>query len=55
MTPVRHLTLRTPSLDDVFLEYTGNRFSGSQIPEGDGRPGGPDNSKRQRDLVEVGS
>ena len=55
VTPVRHLTLRTPSLDDVFLEYTGNRFSGSQITDGDGRPGGPDDSKRQRDLVEVGS
>jgi ABC-2 type transport system ATP-binding protein len=55
VTPVRHLTLRTPSLDDVFLEYTGNRFSGSQIPGGDGRHDGPDDSKRQRDLVEVGS
>ena len=55
VTPVRHLTLRTPSLDDVFLEYTGNRFSGSQITDGDGRPGGPDDSKLQRDLVEVGS
>jgi ABC-2 type transport system ATP-binding protein len=26
--PVRELTLRTPSLDDVFLELTGNRISG---------------------------
>jgi ABC-2 type transport system ATP-binding protein len=53
VTPVRHLTLRTPSLDDVFLEYTGNRFSGSQIPGGQGA--GPDGGKRQRDLVEAGS
>jgi ABC-2 type transport system ATP-binding protein len=54
VTPVRHLTLRTPSLDDVFLEYTGNRFSGSQIADGDGQPG-PGDGKRRRDLVEVGS
>jgi ABC-2 type transport system ATP-binding protein len=56
VTPVRHLTLRTPSLDDVFLEYTGNRFSGSPIPDGRGRPAGPgDGGRQQRDLVEVGS
>jgi ABC-2 type transport system ATP-binding protein len=55
VTPVRHLTLRTPSLDDVFLEYTGNRFTGSQLPSGDGRPAGPDDSKRQPDLAEAGS
>jgi ABC-2 type transport system ATP-binding protein len=56
VTPVRHLTLRTPSLDDVFLEYTGNRFTGSQIPGGDGRPAGPRGGGRQQpDPVEVGS
>jgi ABC-2 type transport system ATP-binding protein len=26
VAPVRHLTLRTPTLDDVFLELTGNRI-----------------------------
>ncbi len=26
VSPVRHLTLRTPTLDDVFLELTGNRI-----------------------------
>jgi len=30
VTTVRHLTLRTPTLDDVFLELTGNRIQ----PEG---------------------
>ncbi len=55
VTPVRHLTLRTPSLDDVFLEYTGNRFSGSPIPDGQGRAGPGDGGRQQRDLVEVGS
>ncbi|MGH9123321.1 MAG: ATP-binding cassette domain-containing protein [Acidimicrobiales bacterium] len=27
VSPVRHLTLRTPTLDDVFLELTGNRIN----------------------------
>jgi ABC-2 type transport system ATP-binding protein len=27
---VRELTLRTPTLDDVFLELTGNRFAGDE-------------------------
>ena len=48
-TPVRHLTLRTPSLDDVFLEYTGNRFSGSPIPDGQG-PAGPDDGGRNSET-----
>jgi len=26
VAPVRHLTLRTPTLDDVFLELTGNHI-----------------------------
>jgi ABC-2 type transport system ATP-binding protein len=34
VTPVRHLTLRTPTLDDVFLELTGNHI---QSEETDGR------------------
>jgi ABC-2 type transport system ATP-binding protein len=45
VAPVRHLTLRTPTLDDVFLELTGNHIQS----DGDG-PGEPD----RRDLVEVG-
>jgi ABC-2 type transport system ATP-binding protein len=43
VAPVRHLTLRTPTLDDVFLELTGNH-----IQPGDA--GDPEGS----DLVEVG-
>jgi ABC-2 type transport system ATP-binding protein len=30
VAPVRHLTLRTPTLDDVFLELTGNRFQSEE-------------------------
>jgi ABC-2 type transport system ATP-binding protein len=56
VTPVRHLTLRTPSLDDVFLEFTGNHFTGGQFASDQLQPPGPDGSARQqRDLVEVGS
>jgi ABC-2 type transport system ATP-binding protein len=42
VTRVRHLTLRTPTLDDVFLELTGNRIervasdnSVGDIPDGE--------------------
>jgi len=38
VSTVRHLTLRTPTLDDVFLELTGNRIE----------------IESERDLVEVG-
>jgi ABC-2 type transport system ATP-binding protein len=56
VTPVRHLTLRTPSLDDVFLEYTGNHFTGGQLADDHLRQAGPDGSARQqRDLVGVRS
>ncbi len=56
VTPVRHLTLRTPSLDDVFLEYTGNHLTGGQFTGGHVQQAGHDGSaRRQRDLVEVGS
>jgi ABC-type multidrug transport system ATPase subunit len=40
VAPVRYLTLRTPTLDDVFLELTGNHIR-------------PDESA-QREVVEVG-
>ena len=45
VSPVRHLTLRTPSLDDVFLELTGNRIQ-REGPEG--------NEPEKQELVEVG-
>ena len=44
VAPVRHLTLRTPTLDDVFLELTGNhiqsddRVAGSAGPREEARP-----------------
>jgi ABC-2 type transport system ATP-binding protein len=28
---VQHLTLRTPTLDDVFLELTGNQFQRDEV------------------------
>jgi ABC-2 type transport system ATP-binding protein len=44
VAPVRHLTLRTPTLDDVFLELTGNHIqSDDHAPAERDRP----------DLVEV--
>jgi ABC-2 type transport system ATP-binding protein len=33
VAPVRHLTLRTPTLDDVFLELTGNHIELDDRPE----------------------
>src|SRR5579859_1527272 len=45
VAPVRHLTLRTPTLDDVFLELTGNHIQSDERVAGD-----PDRSE----LVEVG-
>jgi ABC-2 type transport system ATP-binding protein len=45
VAPVRHLTLRTPSLDDVFLSFTGNHI----------QPAGPDRARQRRDLVEATS
>ncbi len=33
VAPVRHLTLRTPTLDDVFIELTGNNFQSEERPE----------------------
>jgi ABC-2 type transport system ATP-binding protein len=34
VSPVRHLTLRTPTLDDVFLELTGNRINTDSDDDG---------------------
>jgi ABC-2 type transport system ATP-binding protein len=48
VAPVRHLTLRTPTLDDVFLELTGNH-----IQSDDGEPGASGEPDR-REAVEVG-
>jgi ABC-2 type transport system ATP-binding protein len=45
LTPVRHLTLRTPTLDDVFLELTGNHIESDERGAGDSTP---------RELMEVG-
>jgi ABC-2 type transport system ATP-binding protein len=46
IAPVRHLTLRTPTLDDVFLKVTGNHIQSDEPADRD---------LEQRDLVEVGS
>jgi hypothetical protein len=32
--PVRELTLRTPTLDDVFLELTGSHIEAGETPAG---------------------
>lgn len=45
VSPVRHLTLRTPTLDDVFLELTGNRINTEDSPHKD---------QDRQDVVEVG-
>jgi ABC-2 type transport system ATP-binding protein len=40
VAPVRHLTLRTPTLDDVFLELTGNHIQKDNHADAEtGRPG----------------
>ena len=46
VAPVRHLTLRTPTLDDVFLEVTGNHIQPDEPAESDPKP---------RDLAEARS
>ena len=50
LAPVRHLTLRTPTLDDVFLELTGNHIHPSR--DGDDRSGNDEPARRE--VVEVG-
>jgi ABC-2 type transport system ATP-binding protein len=46
VAPVRHLTLRTPTLDDVFLELTGNHIRSAEEAESD---------LERRELVEARS
>jgi len=46
VAPVHHLTLRTPTLDDVFLEVTGNHIQPNEPAESDPKP---------RDLAEARS
>jgi ABC-2 type transport system ATP-binding protein len=43
VAPVRHLTLRTPTLDDVFLEITGNHI----------HPEHSDDTARRNEILEV--
>ena len=50
VAPVRHLTLRTPTLDDVFLELTGNHIRADGGVAGEADTGDP----ARRELVEVG-
>jgi ABC-2 type transport system ATP-binding protein len=47
---VRHLTLRTPTLDDVFLELTGNHIQ----PNGRGPVGSATEEAPMREVMEVG-
>jgi ABC-2 type transport system ATP-binding protein len=44
VAPVRHLTLRTPTLDDVFLELTGNHIQTDNHAD-------PDSDRRERAEV----
>jgi len=46
IAPVRHLTLRTPTLDDVFLELTGNHIEGNGHIQ-------PDDAVEAAELMEV--
>jgi ABC-2 type transport system ATP-binding protein len=50
VAPVRHLTLRTPTLDDVFLELTGNHIESDERATGGSDAGESDG----REFVEVG-
>jgi hypothetical protein len=49
VAPVQHLALRTPTLDDVFLELTGNRMPHFENT----RPDITSNESCQRDFLEV--
>ena len=49
VAPVRHLTLRTPTLDDVFLELTGNHIQPDDGVTAETGPGEP----VRHDIVEV--
>jgi ABC-2 type transport system ATP-binding protein len=48
VAPVRHLTLRTPTLDDVFLELTGNHI------QSDGQPDSESAGSDALELARVG-
>jgi ABC-2 type transport system ATP-binding protein len=50
VAPVRHLTLRTPTLDDVFLELTGNHIQSDDDEAGGSKP----NEPVRHEVVEVG-
>jgi hypothetical protein len=50
---VRHLTLRTPTLDDVFLELTGNHIQPDQA-NGRGPGGSAMDETTVHEVVEVG-
>jgi ABC-2 type transport system ATP-binding protein len=50
VAPVRHLTLRTPTLDDVFLELTGNHIQSDDDEAGGSNP----NEPVRHEVVEVG-
>jgi ABC-2 type transport system ATP-binding protein len=51
VAPVRHLTLRTPTLDDVFLELTGNHIQPDETAADDETGSG---QRARRELAEVG-
>jgi ABC-2 type transport system ATP-binding protein len=50
VAPVRHLTLRTPTLDDVFLELTGNHIQSDEGVAGRSNPG----EQARHEVAEVG-
>jgi ABC-2 type transport system ATP-binding protein len=50
VAPVRHLTLRTPTLDDVFLELTGNHIQSDEVVGGRSAPG----DRARHEVAEVG-
>jgi ABC-2 type transport system ATP-binding protein len=51
VAPVRHLTMRTPTLDDVFLELTGNHILSD---EGVGADASDPAQPARRQVAEVG-
>ncbi|HWW54734.1 MAG TPA: DUF4162 domain-containing protein, partial [Acidimicrobiales bacterium] len=50
VAPVRHLTLRTPTLDDVFLELTGNHIQSDESMGGRSAAG----ERARHEVAEVG-
>jgi ABC-2 type transport system ATP-binding protein len=53
VAPVRHLTLRTPTLDDVFLELTGNHIQSEERASGES-DAGSSNRPEVLEFSEVG-